>query len=737
MKKSSSGHLVVGEAGRLFLAIWIAIQLFLWPSPALAYEVWEGPSHLVVATQELHRLRFQGSLWQLSGELAEPLIASQVFAGRLWLIIGSRPRAQLAWTLDGLTINFPNLPIGDWRLDNLGMELLASTAGQTWRLTDPTNPRVLEEYLAKPTWTIRQSSQGSEGPGWLVRDGSLIWFVSFANGQARRLFAQVCLEPKLYSQARILGCSNDQLFYRLTKDGWQRLNLPALNLASDGGMMLVGLNQQDRNQLVIWQLADATHRLFRLPPLVIKRIEVKGTRIFLQTETNWQELDWSSSEAKLIVASPDHQATIIAEGSWLFFNGSMPIASRAMGDYRPLETAGAFNQVRQFGDRWLIWQTDHQKQSGGLTQVSPDPPAKFQKFSGVWSTTTSPIQAIQETSNGWWVIVITNSGRGNANLYHSTDLATWKRLALPTKPTLVRTIAQIRQLPAGSLVEVQGLATVEKDQLASNIFYLQDQTAGIQVFASKDLAKPVRYRRLQLPGEISSAKTKRLIIAAPEEVVVLGSERPSWPKTTFNQIASRLGEALTVEGRVDQLEKESFMLAFNGNFLKVHLPEAKTKLATGDQVELSVIADLNGSTELIELWSPGDQLVLTKPAARADPLPTSQIAPSSALPNTEQSPAPPPPTATPSTKSPVSRSTRSTSSISAGAPIASQPPPDQATLIKSIASQPKESGGNPAKKPKTVNGWALPLGFSAGALAIRGRRTRRLLVGPESIDSFQ
>jgi DNA/RNA endonuclease YhcR with UshA esterase domain len=188
------------------------------------------------------------------------------------------------------------------------------------------------------------------------------------------------------------------------------------------------------------------------------------------------------------------------------------------------------------------------------------------------------------------------------------------------------TIAELRALEPGSTGQIEGVVTVLPGVFGSQYFYIQDETAGIQVYSyRKDFPGLAVGDRVQVTGETSEARGElRLKTASSSNVVVLGAaELPVALGVTELEEAVE-GMVVAVSGIVTQSSSTSATL--NGTIelaLKDGAGIDRTNLTEGSQVTVVGIVSQSDATyrllprsndDIDALESDGLELV---PAAQA------------------------------------------------------------------------------------------------------------------------
>jgi hypothetical protein len=435
-----------------------------------------------------------------------------------------------------------------------------------------------------------------------------------------------------------------------------------------------------------------------------------GDRILLSLgASGLHELLWQLPSPELVAIAPTFTNVVEAAADAVLVSaGTTAYISTIPGQWSAVTSVGDFNHATRVPTGIWVWQTNAAMTSGGLAQFLPTGQSGLTKVNP-WSSTTSPIQATSLQSLPAYVSVITSSGNGNVNLYRSDNYTTWTRITLPTNPTLVRPIAATRDMPAGTLVEVDGVVSVPSGIVAPDVIYAQDSTGGTQVFLSS--SKGVIAHRpsvaVRITGEVSTSQAKRLILDAVDDIVPIG-QAPAVEPIQIDYLSADqfMGSLVRLRGTIAELSTDE--LRFAGDF-RFQFPSLgqniKTIFKMGDTIESIAIVDWNSSTDTVEAWYTGDGYSILDRATAVAPAKSKQ-----------------------SSKSQPSRLTKSTENIgSVGAPSSSK-----TVVAKSATIRPLIQGARSIEITSDTSSQPLPttgltfLGIITGMLAVQGRRMQRL-----------
>ncbi len=403
----------------------------------------------------------------------------------------------------------------------------------------------------------------------------------------------------------------DTISYRFDGNTFTSLLPEASSLRSHGSRLLVAGSPTQPNRIFL----VTTHEIDTIElvaPEPVSAWYVVGLRVLAAFPTaGLYELRWQVADPTLILVTHRFTAVVPISG----IDDAVAISahpagyySEVVGAWNVVATVGEFNHGQRVSGGVWVWQTNQALTTGGLAQFLPTGAATFVKVNP-WSSTTSPVQKTHLGQLPAYVSVITSSGAGNVNLYRSNDYVTWSRLTLPTVPTFVRSIGEVRTLPASSLVETSGTVSVPAGIVGGDVLYIQDDSGGIQVFlsASKGTMTWVPPTHLRITGEVSSSATSRIVLDAADDGTALGTVDPVVPRRVgVAELDPFRGQLVSIEDRVVELETDRLLLGVD---TKAHFDllgqNIKNLFRLGDRIGFSAIADWNTSTDTVELWYAG------------------------------------------------------------------------------------------------------------------------------------
>lgn len=162
----------------------------------------------------------------------------------------------------------------------------------------------------------------------------------------------------------------------------------------------------------------------------------------------------------------------------------------------------------------------------------------------------------------------------------------------PEQPGII-SIADARQKEAGEYVVVIGIVTVLPGNLSTQYFYIQDNSAGIQIYCyKKDFPELALGDLIEVSGEIGDYYTdKRVKINIRSDIKIVGkSELPIVKSVTIDDINDDLiGQIVTLEGEVNSTSGSTFYLEGSGE-IKINIRENtninKPRMSVGDKVRI-------------------------------------------------------------------------------------------------------------------------------------------------------
>lgn len=430
-----------------------------------------------------------------------------------------------------------------------------------------------------------------------------------------------------------LHCADGQVLVPSSPTDWVSVfPEPVTNLSTSQDLVVALLPAAGANpeQVLIWRRGElqVTTIASQLSG-PIQQAVVSRDRILLRTPTGWFELLWQpiTPEFRLVTASTSAVVVETDQDPRLFISlGTGGWWSDQAGSWLGLTTPAnsSFNHAARTPLGWLLWQTNSAGTTGGLTLFAPL--ANEGVFTKVnrWASTTSPVQAVSINATTSYVAVVNSSNR--LNLYSTASFVdgSWTLVSLPTNITYARPIADLRALPAGSLVELTGAVRVAAGVVSSELVYVDDATGGIQVFLdSSHGSLGVAVNDLVVvDGEISTSQTKRVLVDDVHNIEQLGTTTDgAWPTVLLAQIGAYLGRVVRLEGLVDDTDPDLLLLRDGDTIVKIHT-SFSTGPHVGDRIALQAVIDWSSASGATEAWATGSSFTLVEAAPTPTPSPT-------------------------------------------------------------------------------------------------------------------
>lgn len=632
------------------LNLLIASGLFFLVSPsvvAASSNFIEHDNKIIFQTKNnIYRHRNPQKPLQLSEFTADKISASIVFGNKVWLVGDIRNnQQQLFVSINGLSYKAVEGLVGEeLTLTKLNNKLAVARIEQTvYSISFIFDDGDRLEYLNLPLLALPTTDSYLEtaaGTVVFTTNNNLVKTILLTQEGWQDLPPLECQLSSFRPQfLPVAHCANGKLWLWL--DGaWINIINDVIRFDKSADIIAAQISP---STVTVW--FDENITFIDLSPIAPSKLFVFGKRVVIGDNAFAYELVWQFEEPELILIdnNPLQQLIIIEnEIKKAFLKNTSKTWLATESGWQLINSQGNFNHARLTPNGYLVWQTNEAKTQGGLTQFLPLDGDNLIKVNS-WSSTTSPIQAIYTRDNLALIGVITNSGTGNFNLYRSFDYRQWDRLTLPSKPTLVVSVAQARQLTNGTLVEINGVMSVNPGLVGNEIAYLEDETGGIQIYlhSSKGTLPSKRYSAIRVTAEISSSQVKRLILADVTDLEVM-SEQVPLTLTEFNAdlALNLLGRVILLKDRLGKTEKDHVFFGVNDT-LKIHFKSISQSLKEiflpEDLVSAAVVIDWNSVSNKVEGWYLGEPLYLIHdrpklvPSANAVGQDTSKTAKSAAV----------------------------------------------------------------------------------------------------------
>ena len=165
------------------------------------------------------------------------------------------------------------------------------------------------------------------------------------------------------------------------------------------------------------------------------------------------------------------------------------------------------------------------------------------------------------------------------------------------EPLLLSTIKDARQKPKDTEVLVQGIATVMPGVFSTDYFYIQDETAGIQIYFPKGDFPDIKIgSKITAVGVISESNNeKRVRLLEKGDAVILGQEKEPEPLNLKTGQINEDSEGMLVKvtGKVVEPKGNLFYLDDGSGKVKIYIdPDTKIekpRLKEGQEIEVTGI----------------------------------------------------------------------------------------------------------------------------------------------------
>ena len=159
-------------------------------------------------------------------------------------------------------------------------------------------------------------------------------------------------------------------------------------------------------------------------------------------------------------------------------------------------------------------------------------------------------------------------------------------------------LKQIQELESGDLVMISGVVTVEPGVLGKNIFYLMDETGGVQIYCSGDCPDVDLGDELKVAGKISVSQGNKRIKAKKEDVEIIGQREIVPVEVAISDIENYINSLVKIRGQVLSIEKSNIYLSDEEDetgavYLKRSTGLKNSLFKEGQQVLITGIVELN------------------------------------------------------------------------------------------------------------------------------------------------
>ena len=269
---------------------------------------------------------------------------------------------------------------------------------------------------------------------------------------------------------------------------------------------------------------------------------------------------------------------VLKKGSKVFcFANDKVVAAKSYLVVSSSETKIAFNNSEEdvnllWPDKRVVDSVSYQKAKEGFSYSLG--------AGGAWAWTekATPAAANTKTSGSKQKVAASSSQNSSASSSADKEENSGEILgevASVNEQYVIRTIAEAKTLPQGSLVRLSGLVSAPRDLLGENILYIleKDSGEGIQVFGTgDDLSTLLLGDEVKMFGRLSEVGgEKRLIVEKALVEKISGDNLLESFALDFADLKSSLGSLVTVEGEASSIvDNNTFLLKASGGEMKIY-----------------------------------------------------------------------------------------------------------------------------------------------------------------------
>ena len=567
--------------------------------------------------------------------------------------------------------------------------ILTSTDGLNYQaldgIVDPVDIKSLKDYLVISTKNNLYISK--DGDNFIVKNSD----------QDNLNLSNIIEENNLLEWLETADNTVIQHIY----DGkiWLEADLPLLTIKNDDIFVGLGKNNQDlyiveKDNLINIKISGE-----------VSDFKVIHHRILVQIDNSWYEVLWKS-DASLMKVSDGQSSFIPIDNSngFLIINETKSYLTMDDGVLVPADLSQNILKAQLNNQKIIAWGNSPTIYNISLNgEISQN------------NITTSKYVLDNLFLNNNIALASFYSSTGISYLYRAdpSDLSKWSSVSIPKSITYASTIDSIRELPAGTLVQIRGVVSVQTGVVANNILYIEDETGGIQIYLSTtfDIAKLNNYlgHQITVSGEISTSQVKRISVSKDSVFEIGGYQDLSSPEVGIDDVGSYLGQNIVLESYITRKEDDYFLF---GDF-KIH--GSDPNINENDRARIEILVDYNSSSKKNEGWLIPDSLQVTE--KYIEPVQNEDVVLST--------------TSTPIAKK-VSTTASSPSKSSAQTTKATTVVRVTPTAIKTTSpvsyQQPSvvSSAGNSPNK-NNDDYFTSVISLAAGALVMRGKRLKALI----------
>ena len=182
----------------------------------------------------------------------------------------------------------------------------------------------------------------------------------------------------------------------------------------------------------------------------------------------------------------------------------------------------------------------------------------------------------------------------------------------------VEKIADLKNTSHDKQINISGYANVGTDTFSSQYFYIQDDSAGVQIYNYKGFAQHINIGDyLRIIGELSD--TAYLRVKASEINLVSVNNIVNSIEMTIGQINNDFeGKLIQTEGIITSKESNGFYIEKNNNKIRIVIKD-KTEIKakdykTGDFIHITAVVSLSSNNEITLLPRAPTDIIITRPS---------------------------------------------------------------------------------------------------------------------------
>lgn len=173
---------------------------------------------------------------------------------------------------------------------------------------------------------------------------------------------------------------------------------------------------------------------------------------------------------------------------------------------------------------------------------------------------------------------------------------------------LLKNINYIFEYPLNSFVKIKGVVILQPGIFSNLYFYIQDETAGIQIYFSKKKFPNLKLGNMvEIYGKITS-NYNRLLIYSPDDIKIISSNNEVVINEVLLNISNYLSRLVKISGFVIDKKSNKIIINNNGRLYNVYI-KTKTKIKTtdikkGDYLEIvGIVEKISNEFRIIPRFS--------------------------------------------------------------------------------------------------------------------------------------